>query len=480
MKTDAFDNDIAAEGSTEHGVGLTPDGRSASLDAFRGLAILVMVFVNDLGDEAPSWMHHMLPGYADGMTLADLVFPTFLFIVGMAVALSFERELAAGISGAARLGHILIRSASLLCMGVIEVNTPYERTFPPHVWHLLAFASLILAWCVVPREPGRKRQILLGLKVLGVVGVVALLATFRRKPAGTEILFWGPVENWAWLRAGYWGILGQIGWAYLTVAILTLILGWRREWLMGAMGILILIHLAFQPFLPQDVDARQRRFELDFPQRFAADRQHSPPRGRLFLRMDDKTWLGELIPALSALSGGIDELGRYVNLADATGSLAAITMAGCLLGTILRRDSDVRTPGARVRWAQTFIIGLFLAGLVTNTFEGINENAATATFCLWSAAVAATVWVLLYLVLDVAGLRRWSIPFRLAGTNALVAYLLHPMVIWLVRLAGMESSLLAYGKATDLWIVVCGSLGMAVLICLVAGLLGRVGLSMRL
>src|SRR4051794_8043791 len=113
MKNDALDNDIAAEGSTEHGVGPTPDGRNASLDSFRGLAILLMVFVNDLGDDAPSWMHHMIPSYAEGMTLADLVFPTFLFIVGMAIALSFERELATGISGGAHLGHILFRSASL-------------------------------------------------------------------------------------------------------------------------------------------------------------------------------------------------------------------------------------------------------------------------------------------------------------------------------------------------------------------------------
>ena len=43
-------------------------------------------------------------------------------------------------------------------------------------------------------------------------------------------------------------------------------------------------------------------------------------------------------------------------------------------------DQQVRLEKFRPEWAQTFIIGLFLAGLVTNTFEGINENAATATF----------------------------------------------------------------------------------------------------
>ena len=36
-------------------------GRIASVDALRGLTILLMIFVNDLGPAAPSWMHHIRP-----------------------------------------------------------------------------------------------------------------------------------------------------------------------------------------------------------------------------------------------------------------------------------------------------------------------------------------------------------------------------------------------------------------------------------
>src|SRR5579885_2576564 len=71
-------------------------GRIASVDALRGLTILLMVFVNDLGRGAPSWMHHIQPPNADGMTLADVVFPTFLFIVGVSIPLALERARAAG------------------------------------------------------------------------------------------------------------------------------------------------------------------------------------------------------------------------------------------------------------------------------------------------------------------------------------------------------------------------------------------------
>ena len=43
--------------------------------------------------------------------------------------------------------------------------------------------------------------------------------------------------------------------------------------------------------------------------------------------------------------------------------------------------------------ALTFASGLFLAGLVTDTFEGINKIGATPTWCFWSAAFACVLWI---------------------------------------------------------------------------------------
>jgi len=60
--------------------------RIASVDALRGLVILLMIFVNDVAGvkAAPSWLKHV-SAEADGMTLSDLVFPAFLFIMGMSI-----------------------------------------------------------------------------------------------------------------------------------------------------------------------------------------------------------------------------------------------------------------------------------------------------------------------------------------------------------------------------------------------------------
>jgi predicted acyltransferase len=334
-------------------------------------------------------------------------------------------------------------------MGLIQLNSEHDRTLGSLAWNLLAFTCVIFAWSVVPRERGVGRNLLVILKALGIVGVVALLAIFRREPGPAEIPFWGTVERWAWLRTEWWGILGLIGWAYLTTAVLWLILGRRREWLMGALSTLILVHIAMR-------------------------------RGGLLTRLDDKTWLGWLAPAFKMLAHVISELDHYVGLGDATGSLAAISVAGCLLGAILRRDSDIATYRERFRWAWTFAIGLLLAGLITDTFEGINKIAATPTWCLWSAALTCLAWAALYRVIDVAGLRGWTILVRPAGANPLVAYFLHPIVVGLIVVAGLGNRLLSYQNANDPYIVVAGSFGMALFVCGVTGLLGRLGLRTRL
>src|SRR5205807_6531629 len=135
-----------------------------------------------------------------------------------------------------------------------------------------------------------------------------LLAIFRSEPGPAEVPFWGTVADWRWLRTGWWGILGLIGWAYLTVSLTMLVLGKRREWLMGSLAMLILLHLAMR-------------------------------QGGLFARLnhDHKPWLGAAQPVLELLSKWTDAAGGHVGLGDAGGSLAAITMAGRLLRPILGR-----------------------------------------------------------------------------------------------------------------------------------------------
>jgi predicted acyltransferase len=155
-------------------------------------------------------------------------------------------------------------------------------------------------------------------------------------------------------------------------------------------------------------------------------------------------------------------------------------MAGCLLGSVLRTDSEVATHRGRLGWAATFALGLFAAGVVTDTFEGINKIGATPSWCFFSAALACLTWMVLYLLMDVAGYRGFSVLIRPAGANPLVAYFLHPITVGVVALAGLGGILLGYQGSADPRVVVAGSLAMACFVCGMTGLLGRAGLRVKL
>ena len=71
-----------------------PTGRIASIDVFRGLTMMVMIFVNDLSDVRglPWWTYHAHMQW-NVMTYVDMVFPFFLFIVGMSMPIAIAGRL---------------------------------------------------------------------------------------------------------------------------------------------------------------------------------------------------------------------------------------------------------------------------------------------------------------------------------------------------------------------------------------------------
>ena len=98
--------------------------RILSIDALRGITILVMIFVNELAGvrDIPQWMKHM-PADADAMSFVDVVFPAFLFIVGMSIPFAINNRLKKGDSAWQLQLHILFRTLGLLVLGVFLVNT---------------------------------------------------------------------------------------------------------------------------------------------------------------------------------------------------------------------------------------------------------------------------------------------------------------------------------------------------------------------
>src|SRR2546423_890475 len=101
---------------------LPPSARVESLDALRGLVMFVMIVVNDVGGlpHVPSWLKHYR-GHS-GMTFVDLVFPAFLFVVGMSIPLALAARLQRE-PISKTLIHILVRTVALLAIGIMMVNS---------------------------------------------------------------------------------------------------------------------------------------------------------------------------------------------------------------------------------------------------------------------------------------------------------------------------------------------------------------------
>src|SRR5215216_6347484 len=98
--------------------------RLLSLDAFRGITITGMILVNNPG----SWSYVYPPlGHAEwnGWTPTDLIFPFFLFIVGVSITYSLGGKMERGQSQKQVIFAILRRSAILFALGLFLSAFPF-------------------------------------------------------------------------------------------------------------------------------------------------------------------------------------------------------------------------------------------------------------------------------------------------------------------------------------------------------------------
>ncbi|KAG8593749.1 hypothetical protein GDO81_000938 [Engystomops pustulosus] len=97
--------------------------RLRSLDTFRGLSLIIMVFVNYGGGGYWFFKHRSW----NGLTIADLVFPWFVFIMGTSIHLSLTSMLRKGNSKWKLFWKVLWRSIQLFLIGLFVINENYCR-----------------------------------------------------------------------------------------------------------------------------------------------------------------------------------------------------------------------------------------------------------------------------------------------------------------------------------------------------------------
>lgn len=214
---------------------LKPSQRLLSIDAFRALTMLTMIFVNDVSGvkNIPEWIEHV-KAQDDGMGFADTVFPAFLFIVGLSIPFAIGKRIHKNDSFISTEGHILVRSLALIVMGFFHVNLESysaAAVLPYALWELLITVSFFLIWLDYPSEMApKKKYALMGAGIL-LLGVMAALYKG------------GPVESPHWMQPSWWGILGIIGWAYLVSATLYLVVKGRFVAITTILGVFLLVNI---------------------------------------------------------------------------------------------------------------------------------------------------------------------------------------------------------------------------------------------
>lgn len=188
--------------------------RLLSIDAFRALNMLCMIFINDLSGVKgmPFWMDHA-KRMEDRMGFADTIFPAFLFIVGLSIPLAIDRMRQKNWPSGAISFHILSRSLALLVMGFFHVNLESYSSaavLPGYVWEILITFAFFLIWVDYPDNMTKaKRDLLTGAGWAILVVMAVLYLGGDRHDAGTH-----------GMRPEWWGILGIIGWSYLVCAFI--------------------------------------------------------------------------------------------------------------------------------------------------------------------------------------------------------------------------------------------------------------------
>lgn len=188
--------------------------------------MLLMIFVNDLWtlSDIPNWLGHKLPN-EDAMGLADVVFPAFLFIVGLSIPLAIQARKKKGESSTHIFGHIVLRSLALIVMGVFIVNLENVNNdllpFSKYYWQLLMTLAFFLIWNYYKNKKALGSIPQWAMQLIGLAILIYLAAIFKG----------GSAEDPQWMRTHWWGILGLIGWGYLVCATLYLLVGDKLWWI---------------------------------------------------------------------------------------------------------------------------------------------------------------------------------------------------------------------------------------------------------
>ncbi|MBE9598256.1 DUF5009 domain-containing protein [Pedobacter sp. MC2016-24] len=390
--------------------------RILSIDVMRGLTLFLMLFVNDLYERGvPHWLLHS-EGDVDGMGLADWVFPGFLFMVGMSIPYAIASRKKLGEDTIQVVTHILIRTLSLLLIGVLMLNVGRLNSelsgIDRNLWAVLLYVAVFLVWNTYPKKEQKKTVYLL-LKGLGIIGLLALVIVFKAGKPG----------HVSWLKIEWWGILGLIGWGYFVAALSCLFLK-SKLWPVAGLWL-------------------------------------------FFIGMNICSQLG--------LLGWLDFLNPVFGVII-DGNVPSIVLAGLTVGLMLGQKSwSAKKIALCIAALGLICIGL---GFFLRNWFILSKIYGTPSWALVCNGISMLVYSLLFLIVDIKGKLRWASMFQAAGKNSLTTYLA-PDVIYFICW-GMGFEIFFYKQEASPLLAVAGSLGWAAVMIGFSVFLSKINIRLKL
>lgn len=363
--------------------------RLISLDVFRGLTILLMTIVNNPGD----WSSIYPPlEHADwnGCTPTDLVFPFFIFIMGVAIPFALPTKF----FDAATFTKILARSLRIICLGIFFNYFGKIQLFGLEGIPLL-IGRLVITFGVGYALLGNfdsKIKLYLALTILAVYLFLAF----------------GGIEAYNEVRLP--GVLQRIGIVYFFISILYLKTNQKTK-IITAIA-LLLGYWALMTLVPVPGIGEAN---LEKGTNLAAWIDNAVLKNHLWVY--SKTWDPEgILSTLPAIATGI---------------------IGILIGQLLNSDSS------KLEIIKKMMISggaLILIGLFWNTVFPINKSLWTSSYVLFTAGLGILVFTFLYYIIDIANIRKGFKLFLIWGVNPMIVFSFSQIIPQGLRMIQFQNS----------------------------------------
>lgn len=389
--------------------------RVASIDIFRALTMLLMIWVNDFWTltDIPKWLEHAKVN-ENYLGFSDLIFPWFLFIVGMSIPFAIENRLKKGNTKIKILQHILLRSLALLIMGVFTVNTESyhaEATGIAKPWFVVLMVSgFFLIWNVYPKTKGNKKYFFYGLQALGILLLIYLAYIYR----GTT---YSDPESIVIFQKRWWGILGLIGWSYLVAAPIYLLFGRVNFGILLFFLAFIALNIVGNSNIPYNI--------------FPWQNQH---------------WI----------------------VGD--GAFHAFVFGGIITSLLINKFQGYKNPSKFYLVLGSFTLLFAFAGLFTNNFFIISKIGATPPWVFFSLSTAFFLFIFLHWLVDIKKKDNWFNLIQTAGTATLTCYLIPYFYYSFMTIFNLELP----ETLRTRWVGLVKSLLYAFIIIIITWLLGKI------